>query len=341
MKALIVTINNRINLEEKNIRSLEVIYLRKYLLRNFDEVDYGSRWTKKEKDIENYYDIGDINVDKYSALFIHNSNCNFFGGIIKDEVIETIKVINKFEGPIYYVITDPKLKFVPFADIIHKRKPDKLTKQDVEIFNSKKIKALWTGRDYDLYCSNLKEIVLPFESNIPLFEMIFKDKFEKIEKSELPPIFDLCYYGNNRGGYRKKMLDHYFKGGFLKSYFIGFDPGYKNTSFIGYVDNKKLANEVQKAKASIVIGDKEHNDNIITARFYENIIFNILSFIDINYDTKKVLYVDPMLQELMYVGSIFDIINSLNTIKREGLYDVIIDKQTKELERHFDTMYKN
>jgi len=342
MKAAIITINNRINLEEKNIRSLEVIYFRKYLLTKFDEVDYVSSKTKKEVYIKEYKDINDVKASDYDALYIHNSNPNLFGGVLKEDVIKNIKFINAFSGNIGYLITDPKLNFVNFAKRFFDRQEKgtakcdvKLTRKDVDTFTrvSQSIKAIWTGRDYELYMSKFKssEIKLEFGYNVKLFESIYEDKLNN--KGEYPDMvkeYDLCYYGNNRRGYRSKRLRDYFVDSPLKNYFIGYEPGFK-CNFIKYVDQKLLHREIRKAKASIVIGDKEHNNNIITARFYENIIYGVISFIDKDYDPEKRLYKNELLQQILYVDDWRGIKYALNRIEEEGLYDEIIRLQKEEL----------
>jgi hypothetical protein len=170
-RALITTINNRINLEEKNIRSVDIVNLEKYLLdiEKFNEVSFLSKKTSKEYSIDNYIDIYNIkNINYATDLFIYNNNCNFFGGKVSSDVIKTIKLINEFEGNLYYLITDPRINITNYAKIIYDRSSEgklgilgneTLTIDDVKKFTSQieKMKAIWCGRDYQKFIDSLND----------------------------------------------------------------------------------------------------------------------------------------------------------------------------------------
>ncbi len=346
MKIGIITINNRIIVDKHNIRSIEIIYLKKYLENNNNSVFYISKKTNKEKNLNDYLDIKDVNLNDFDEIYIHNSNCNFFGGIVDDYTIIIIKKINEFNGNIYYVITDPKLKFVNFAKIIYERINIKgnikgcenFSKKDYNDFTEKikNIKAVWTGKDYNLFCNLLKEtdLKLDFGFNIPLFQLIYTEEEYTLDETK-NKIYDICYYGNNRGGYRSKKLNYYFNNNFFSKYIIGFESNYPKTKSIKYINNSILLSEVNKSYCSLVIGDKEHNNNIITARFFENIKAKVVSFIDLDYDCEKTLYKSERLKKIVYVESPEELSDKIKFIKQhKNLYDFIINEQFKELENY-------
>ena len=344
MKTAIMTLNNRIRLNGDNIRSLEAIWLEKYLVKFLNkEVDFLSKKIVFEKSIDNYYDLTTVeDINKYDEIILHNYNLNFFGGTIDDYTVKTIKLLNKFNGTIYYIITDPKLYFQSIADsLLERLKIDKInfsgeriSVDDLLLFKEveKKFKAIFTGRDYNYFLEKQKPIhKLDFAYNIPLFEFMFINKPIK-NNTEVVKQFDLCYYGNNRGGYRTKVLKSIFSNSFLKTNVIGFNIDMPNNVCDSYVDNNILNEYIKRSVGSIVIGDKEHENNWITARFFENINNNLLSFIYYSYDSNKVLYESEFLKEYMYFSTPQKIINTFKLIeKNPNFYQQILIEQKQEL----------
>jgi hypothetical protein len=122
----------------------------------------------------------------------------------------------------------------------------------------------------------------------------------------------------------------------LKKRVIGFDENkllLQNTQYVPYAAPDPLASLVQQAVGSIVIGDPSHNNNIITARFYENILFDVCSFIDLEYDPERKLYKDDYLKKFMYVADGHELAKKISLIKRdEQLFKAILIKQKNELQ---------
>jgi hypothetical protein len=348
MKVGIITLNNRINLEGKNIRSKEAIWLEKYLSYFYkDKVDFISRKIKKEKDINNYIDINSlINFKDYETLYIHNFNVNFFGGVCSSEVLRTIRMLNQFNGNIYYYITDPKLYIKNIAEIIYQRQVggkikfdeevDPLTIKEVKEFGEviKRMKAVFTGYNYDLFIKKLNpDIILQPHNIIPIFDFMFINDTPK-ELIEQEKIYDVCYYGNNRGGHRIKRFKHYFNNSELKTHVMGFDIDILNNTCDKYQDNSKLLSLINQSQASIVIGDIEHENTWITARYFENIRAEVISFIDLAYDNEKKLIDNKDLKDVVYVNSPSDIYSIVNHLKNDKeLYNDIINMQKEELNK--------
>lgn len=93
-----------------------------------------------------------------------------------------------------------------------------------------------------------------------------------------------------------------------------------------------LYTKLDECIASIVIGDKAHNNSFITFRYYENIIKGLLSFIYLDYDTDKKLYKSELLKKYMYFKDGKDLNTKLNIIlKDENLWKQILEEQLKEI----------
>ena len=189
MKTAIITLNNRVRLNGDNIRSLEAIWLEKYLVKFMDKkVDFISKKIAFEKSIDNYYDICDFtDLNSYDEIILHNYNLNFFGGTVDEYTIKTIKLLSNYKGKIYYIITDPKLYFSHLSiNLINRLKDNKINfaKDRITIDELEKFKliednfiAIFTGRDYEYFINKLKpDYVLKFGYNIPLFEFMFINK---------------------------------------------------------------------------------------------------------------------------------------------------------------------
>jgi hypothetical protein len=346
MKTAVMTLNNRIRLNGDNIRSLEAIWLEKYLVKFLSrKVDFLSRKIVFEKSIDNYYDLASIdNINDYEEIILHNYNLNFFGGTIDDYTVKTIKLLNQFNGRIYYLITDPKLYFQSIADSLLERLKvnkinfagDRISVDDLIQFKKveEKFIAIFTGRDYEYFLSKQKPTYsLQHGYNIPLFEFMFINKPIKANNN-VEKQFDLCYYGNNRGGYRTKVLKSIFSNSTLKTNVIGFNLEMPNNICDSYIDNNVLNDYIQRSVGSIVIGDKEHENNWITARFFENINNNLVSFIYNSYDSNKVLYKSEFLKEYVYFSTSQKILSTLKLIEKDPIfYQQILTEQKRELEQ--------
>ncbi len=356
MKAAIISLNQRVNLSEKNIRSLEALYFRLWLLflGLFTRVDYiSSKSTRREpsEQVDYYKEASETDLNEYKHVFVHNDTDNFFGGALSKHMIKQIKELCRFKGKLYFLYTDPNLHLVNYAKIIYDRqvrgvktdfKTDvRITREDVEQFGSLKWNVIWCGRNFDGYYQTdyrkLKpEIRCKVEQfkNVEFFKWLFNQR-----KVELPHLslrerkFDLSYYGNWRPK-REKKISLYLTAG-LKKQVLGFDEkklSLSNTEYMSYVPPDQLAQLVHQSVASVVIGDPAHNNNITTARFYENILFEVCSFIDIEYDPEKRLYKSPFLKDFMYVRNGKELEQKIGTVRNnEELFNRIIKEQKHEI----------
>ena len=211
------------------------------------------------------------------------------------------------------------------ADFILKRKSIKfetdITKEELTDISNKldllepKIKPFFTGYNY----TNIYGI----QSMKPLIHNIFNDIAIDLynntveTKQDIEIEYDICYYGDNRGTYRNNKVKSYFNTDKIKSLLIGVDLEMFNNTFLKKVKHTELPNLVMKSHSSLVVGDAEHENAFITMRFYENIIFKVVSFIDINYDKNKELFKNQILKDFNYITSKEDLITKLDKIKND------------------------
>jgi hypothetical protein len=346
MKALIIRLNLKLSIEANSAGSIEAIYLREYLLKQkgYSEVYFCDKKVRDKN--PNYIDLFDTDFNEYDSIFITNSALNFFGGVVKDEVIEKVKKVANFNGEIYYVLCDPKLFLKNTAEKIKDRNEvyngDRLSKEDADKFTEKISKStlIFTGSDYSYFAKQIENkekkyyVKLSKIEHWPLFEFLFVNYKFNEENLNNEKEFDLVYYGSDRGSYRNKIIEKYFNNDILKTNIVGFNKEFKNNTCFDFIHNDKLANHINKSLGSLIIGDKEHNSNWITYRFFEGILSGVILFIDEEYDINKNYLKNPILQKICYVKSAEDIKKRLDYIKDNNLYNQIIKLQKEELKRY-------
>jgi hypothetical protein len=341
MKIGIISPISRILIDKKSIRSLEATYLHKYLKSKYNcDVHYISKKIK-ETDID-YIDINTLNsLNDYDKIYIHNFNTNFFGGLVSELTIKFLRLISTYNNELIYYITDPKLKYQNIATQILKRKSstfevdittDELKKIEKAIaYNELRTKALFTGYNYqpifglDFTSVEIYNVFKDIGSDIVLpVNDLFAESAEKV--------YDICYYGDDRGSYRNNKIKKYFNTISLNTLTIGCDLELANNQFYKKVDHSELYKLVQKSYSSLVIGDKEHENSFATMRFYENIQFEVVSFVDISYDSNKSLFSNQLLKDFNYIQSQEELVNKITDLKKDNnLYNQIINLQKTEL----------
>lgn len=365
MKAAIITLNGRITLGQHNIRSIDIAALKAFVASRteYRVIDYVSTTKKRLKEgdpesVSYFKDSSATSLLEYDDIYIYNSTANFIGGAIQSHTVRQIKEISRHKGRLFYVQTDPQLHLVNLAFIIYNaveggRKltfpnEQRLSKEDVERFSQQKWTVLYNGRNYEKYTPFYHRKVSTRDRCLIIgFEYV--DYFEKLYASlslNLPNSrsisdreFDLVYYGNWRPE-RAKTFKKYFLDNGLKNYFIGIkdtqlpNAPFLDVEFCDYIDHSLLGNEVNRAIASVVIGDPTHGETQVkTARFFENIKSKVVSFIDLQYDPQRTLYRNNLLRDHLYVNDGLQVAQKLQKIKqREGMFERILELQLQELE---------
>jgi hypothetical protein len=357
MRGAIISLNKRIILKERNIRALEAINFRQWLLkeRGFHEVDFISIKTKAKnvlEDVQHYKDARVTDLSSYPHMFLHNDTDNLMGGVVPEQMIKQIKELCHYKGNVYYLLTDPNLPLLNMAAVIYDRQvrgvktvfkdEQRISQEEVGLFADLNWRVLWVGKDFDAYRNSEYQKIKPslrckIAKTMPINLYGFMFKHRQVELWELPlnkRRFDLTYYGNWRPR-RQSKFKLYFNND-LRKRVIGFDDSkllLHNTEYLPYAEPELLCSLVQEAVASIVIGDPAHNNNVTTARFYENILFDVCSFIDLEYDPERTLYKSDFLRDIMYVRDGHELQRKINLIKAdEQLFKSIIEQQKKEIQ---------
>lgn len=343
-KVAIISPIARVIIDDKSIRSLEVKILRQ-ILKKYENADFYYVSKKIKETDQKYLNIFDLeSLNEFDEIYIHNYNTNFFGGLVPKLTIQYLKLLADYKGKIYYYITDPKLKYTNLADVMLSRnnlKYETPVTNDELVELSKKHKILedrmiacFSGYNYShIYGLEFKDV-----KYVKIFDKLLH--IRNVEEVNVDKEYDVCYYGDNRGTYRNNKIKKYFNTDDLKSLLIGCKlENLKNNTIHDKVPHFELNALVNKSYSAIVIGDKEHENAFVTARFYENMMFGIVSFVDIDYDNEKKLYTDDLLKDFCYITSQEDLINKVKIIKEDkNLYNDIINRQKKELERiKYDT----
>ena len=266
-----------------------------------------------------------------NSLILQLAPTNFFGGqysqFTVDCIVNVAKMYNNGNVKFSILPTDPRIKPVNPASIMYDRFDlceeyistwDKIIQESVYIFPGKSLKKFYnTDRDFKTY-------------KINWFAYIFK-KGVRISYFEENKIADVIYYGDKRGSYRNNKIKKFMPYS-TKNILLGYkEPKISYAEFYKKVKHSELFNILNKCKVSLVIADKEHEDNVATFRFYEALASSALAAIDIDFDPNKELIKNETLREVLYVENMNDVKKLSNLYSKE-----LIELQQKELKRIFN-----
>lgn len=274
---------------------------------------------------------------------------NFWGGVEDRHVINQYKIINKFNGPISYILTDsdtPPIQLWPKMESKDWAKP--YNKDDI-----------WVSRDdIDVYTqgTNIEFIKTTIPENFKYRSIQSIDLWKMpalypIDKLELNPRvqYDLGYGGiSNRVKRNKKIVKYFFNNdpeisscvfgrdltkdkGVLK--LLSDDIG--STQYAGSVKYGQGVIDFQNTNllATVVIGDPDYEQsNLIPNRFVEAVLAKNVAFIDIDLDPKRLLIKNKTLNDFLYVSSYDEVSDKIKQLKNsEEFRSKIIELQDSEL----------
>lgn len=313
-------------------RGLELIYLKELLEEKSRNVMIFGKKGRTNKDLNFFEDVSKLNNYKLDSIIIQLAPANFFGGQFSDYTLDAIKEVhNSYNKGIDICIlpTDPRIKPVNPARVMFNRFKlcedyietwDKILSDSVYLFPGKSINKFF-GEDLNVRTFKLDWFAYIFKKGVEFSEFVSVDQKE----------FDVIYYGDKRGSYRNnriKALMPFSTSNLLLGYK---EPKITYAEFRKKVKHSELFEVLNKCRVSLVVGDKEHEDNVATFRFYEALASSSLAAIDINFDPNKELIKNERLRDLLYVSS-------MNDVKRlSELYSSeLIELQQLELKRIFN-----
>lgn len=275
----------------------------------------------------------DYDINKYDKLFIVNGSINMFGGIEIDTATTIYKLLHKFNGQIYYILTDTNMPFMDYYKHINgKDWAKKYTKDNFSLQHDIIILSQFKNFDYIKKIHkniNIKDILyVPWA--LWKIELETNNNYYNVEKTA-----DLIYGGSFRAGKRvNKMLDYFFNkenisvelyGNISLSQFNKYEYNLA-PKFTGKILTDAVVEKNSSGLATIIIGDRNYNNNTVTLRFYESLMSDAIVFIDNDFDTEHKLLTDDWL----YVNSGDELEEKILKLKNNpNLLNALITNQHK------------
>lgn len=328
---------------------LECHYMEKILNDNGYEVDFIGYKSARKKVVDNYlnvFDCEDVNV--YDRILIQGSSPVFFGGGPNPNFLPMLEFLTPYKGQFYFMAADPLIPFTnpakPLLDLNRLKRWDNKVEEwnirpyqknspeyykniyDKWEFHMKNVVHVFPGKNIQQFYPNSKinEVI-----NVDWFKYIWKNEIE-IKNTTSKKQWDVMYYGRNRKKFREDQVKKYMPEG-MNNLLVSYKTNNVKTDFIKTLPNSELRETINKCKVSLILGDKEHLDNVITYRFYEILASDALAAISIEYDPNRELIQNPILKKLLYVYNKYDVEKLINKYDKS-----LIDLQKKELQRHFE-----
>jgi hypothetical protein len=337
MKVAITSVFSNLTYNTKNHRGLEAVYFKQLLEENGYEVELIGKKNKNTAEFDFYVDYSTADWQGYDAIFIQLSTANFFGGLVGEHTEPIARALAGYKGKIYALVNDPRIDFL---DPVKALKRFNLC-QDLEAEWSSIIEDatyLFPGKNIAKFLGRTPKNW----QQLDWFTYMFKHRMaSKMSSKPSTALFDFdapakewnaIYYGDNRASFREQQIRKYMPNG-DKNLLIGYKTNKVNVSFEKKMEHSVLLDTISKSKASLIIGDAEHLDNVITYRFYETMASDCLAAIQIEYDPNMELIQDPVLRDKLYVRSSRDVENLVASYS-----DDLIARQKTELKNIFDRL---
>ena len=355
MKIAVIKLGARITINNKSSSggTGETINCIKLLINAGHTVDAYTNILKKDEfhDDFNIIHIFDnfknINSLNYDALIVLNGNANFFGG--KEDLLSiyNYKIINQFEGNIYYFLCDPNLMLKQIWKSVYSKSWGKKYSKD-ELYITRNDLRLVTQ------CRNTQDTLFLANKNEEFFNMCTYYPFEKFPLLTQPEYeissvkskeYDILYGGTFRSGKREKDMINFFFGYpedikvemfgniELKNFNENLIKEKRIPFFNKPVAYNNFGNKMSTSISTIAIGDviyKKLDD--LAQRIYESIQYGNIVFIDKSYDINMRVFKDNKLKEFCYVSDKNDVINRINQIKTNpNLYEELVYLQRNDV----------
>lgn len=372
-KSAIVCYGTRITLDGLNVRVVDMIYLRKYLLEELgrSEVDFVTKKTKADEKYDYVKDTREVNINDYDEVIIYNCVPNVFGGIFKSEAIDTFKMLYEYtNGIIWYFFCEEAAFPSDFSRFVaYKRYGQpyvKTTAGNVDISDEycdawrdkvyANMKVMFIGDDYDAYVRRYNSVpqkgkyadcgikTIKADADwaiIPLNEYysIAEDIDAKLKEYPFEREYDLVYYGNQRAGRRNKVIANLYDHPEMKTMFVGYDPEFKNSTpkVYPYVNHDEMFPLLCQAYATVILCSDSHADNIRSVRFFEALNLDLVGFMWHEYNEDRHWIHNEELRDFIYINSYDELKEKIAKIKSdEKFFRHIIDLEREEVKRYYD-----
>lgn len=337
MKVALTSVFSNLTYNQKNHRGLEAVYFKKLLEDNGYDVELIGKKNRNTADFDFYVNYSEADWDSYDAVFVQLSTANFFGGVVGEHTEPIARSLAGYKGKIYALVNDPRIDFLNPVDKLKRFNlcQDLSSEWESIIENAT---YLFPGKDISKFLGRTPKNW----QQLDWFTYMFKHRMsQKMESNQSNALFDFdapkkewdaIYYGDNRASFREQQIRKYMPQG-ENNLLIGYKTKKVNTTFAKKMEHSVLLDTISKSKASLITGDAEHLDNVITYRFYETMASDCLAAIQIEYDPNRELIQDPILREKLYVTSSKDVEALVASYS-----DDLIQRQKAELKNIFNRL---
>lgn len=353
-------------------------YLQKFFDREVDIVSKKTK-KEWQIDIDSYKDVSEVNLNDYDEVWIYNSPFNLIGGVLHTHSLQLFYQLCDFSGDIFYAMYDPKMPCMNFAEYLKYKLTHnngkirvgysinyKLTEIDLSKIDKftndvwPRITIAFNGMNYEKYLSLYNKIhEKQFMDNPEHINKLYDGNWCEIHYGEYLAIndrqdlklqnydysnkkYDLAYYGNNRHTTRNKIIKNIYDKDYINALFIGYNPEFTHaeTTVFKYLHQDELFPLICTSYATIICGDKLHNENVLTPRFFEAMLLDTVGLIYNSYDSEHKLISDKKLADFIYIETAEDVRDRLNQIKNnETFYREIVEAERKEILNNFTNKY--
>lgn len=326
MKIAITRLGGNItNKNRKLIGNFETLMIAE-LLKKFDSVDVLSC-----NDCEGCIKVDEnFDINQYDRLLVVNDSANMFGGAEIKTMTIIYKLLAKYNNKIKFILTDLSLPFVNYWELIKNKPWNNYREEDFKL--KFPIDIISQGKDLEIARKIHKNIDIDNIVYVPLNEW-GAFLLQPVYESERP--IDLIYGGNFRSGRReKKFIDYFFNkdisvemyGNIRESQFKL--PYTKAPTFAKKVPADEVVKYNSRALATLILGDSNYNNNIVTLRFIEALMSNCICFIDNDFDK-----VHSLLPDEFYVNNGLELEAKVKKLKTDSTYyNFLINQQRQVLQ---------
>jgi len=326
--------------------TVHIIKMNKNIISSFNGITY--------KHFDNLDDL-----DSYDYLFIQNFAPNIFGGVVIPRWVDSYKLMASFKKPICYMFSDLRLHLKQmwrmFANKDLSNFPG-LCEKDVKITSD----IIYVCQGYDdalnykyshkkgLYTEGLNVTkVLKYPYYFAPISLMDSKYFDINREYNPNREYDL-YYGASslRDGKRnEEFLDYFFNRDIrtamygsvkLEQFKMDF-TGYKVPEINSKLKQTGVVDENKRGFATILMGDKDYRNNMITLRVYESLLADMVCFVDYKFDSNKVIFKDSeFLKDYLYVKSGKELETKIKELKNDSkLLHKVIEEQRKVMYNAF------
>lgn len=285
-------------------------------------------------------------VEGVDAVIVQPYRYLLMGGVwstlYNTQLIE--RFTRKCNVPVYVIYEDPQVWFEnPYfhwnrgiRTIGEDHIPWLTEPEDYDRFMNKDWRRVQLCRNPQQFVEGTKlngpHTILPTDSQyLPLTERMIIGELKSVKQRLLPKTvadcdWDVVYWGSNRGGQRFKTLNELFKSDEdLKKLWIGPPINWNSVDQKPKMKRGELEQWVTRSKASVIVGDPQHNDNVPTYRLFETLQWNTIGMIHTSFDSMGLYY-----PEWSYFTTLEDLKTRLEWISTQD-YSSLIEEQRVHL----------